>query len=229
MIVGIRQLLSNPVALLVPVAFPTLFLWLLNFQKKLQLTWQKAFAIYFIHATFLMAVVAKFMAIIEAGGNLEKAANYRLYGAVFFLPIIYYVWAKATKRDIKLVFDVFAIYLVLDMIFARVNCFFRGCCTGIFISEASTIRWPLREMEIAYYIIFSLIFAPKVKSGKTHGEIYPLYMITYGFFRLIFEGFREEYTGQIGMLHMAHIWSLLSITIGGFLYLKIKNRGIKND
>lgn len=229
MLSEIGKALSNPAVLLVPIAFPTLFIWLLNFQKKISLNWKEAFVIYLVHATFLMAAVAKLMALIESAWNAGEAANYRLYGAVFFLPIVYYIWAKATKRDIRLVFDVFAIYLVLDMIFARANCFLLGCCEGTYISESLAVRWPLREIEIVYYLIFAFIFAPKVKNGRTHGEIYPLYMITYGILRLIIEGFREEYTGQIGMLHMAHIWSLLSITIGGFLYLRIKNRGIKND
>lgn len=60
----------------------------------------------------------------------------------------------------------------------------------------------------------------KMKSGRIQGEIYPIYMMSYGTFRFAIEGFRV-YDGEY-IIHMAHIWALLSLCLGFSIYAEMQ-------
>lgn len=80
-----------------------------------------------------------------------------------------------------------------------------------------SIRWPIRELELLYYIAMMIYFGIKVYKGKTSGEVYPIYMVSYGVLRLIIEPLRVEYD-SLGAIHFGTIWSILSIIIGLSIY-----------
>ena len=152
---------------------------------------------------------------------MEEAANMRVYGAVFLMPILYWLWAKRTDRDTVLVLDIATICIIIGIIGGRLNCLASGCCDGIPMFFYPDMRWPLRELELAYYAVFILMYAKRIIRGKTHGEVYPIYMISYGILRFFSEFVREEFTGQLGKFHLAHIWSLISVVIGAVMYYKV--------
>ena len=104
--------------------------------------------------------------------------------------------------------------MVVSAIFGRLDCFVKGCCYGLPFFDTG-FRWPIREIELATNVIFIASFIPRLLKGKTHGEIYPIYMIYYGVVRFFLESFRVE--GEmigVGAFHLAHIWSLISIIAG---------------
>jgi prolipoprotein diacylglyceryltransferase len=57
---------------------------------------------------------------------------------------------------------------------------------------------------------------------------YPFTILVYSIFRFIIEWFREEYTGQVWIFHLAHIWSLISI-IGSAIAIYLIKRHYKNN
>ena len=204
-------------ALLILIA---LFYWLLKFQKQLNLRWKEALIIAALHVVIGWSAM-RLMGILEAGGDMEKAANMRVYGAVFLLPIMYWLWAKRTDRDTALVLDASAICVIIGVISGRLNCLTSGCCAGIPMFFYPEMCWPLRELELAYYAVFVLMYAKRIIRGKTYGQVYPIYMISYGILRFFSEFVRGEFTGQLGRFHLAHIWSLISIAIGAVMYYKV--------
>ena len=143
-----------------------------------------------------------------------------LYGAVFLMPISYYFGAKVFKRSVSDVFDIFAVCMIATLLFARINCIIKGCCYGRLISEASTLRWPTREIEIIFYVVFLSYFIPRVHKETTFGTVYPFYMFNYGVLRFILEFFRESSSGKV--IDLSHIWSLLSLAIGFAIYTTIR-------
>ena len=197
-----------------------LFFWLMRFQKKLGITWKEAMLVSLMHVVIGWSCM-ELLALIEAGFDFEKAANIRLYGAIFALPFVYYAWARITARDPKMVLDIAAICVIFGAISGRMNCFTNGCCEGYPIPFLLAYRWPLREMEMIYYFLFIFCYAGKIQKGKTWGQVYPAYLIGYGTLRFLSEFVREEYTGSLGSLHLAHIWSLIAIAVGTGLYIKI--------
>ena len=184
--------------------------WFLKCDEVLKLSWGKAFLLAFLHEV-ACAICAIAMSFVEAGFRVENATTYRLYGLMFFMPFFYLIPMRVLKIEKRKAFDVCALALVIRLIIGRTNCIRQGCCEGILFLGNEAIRWPIREMEIFYYIVILLLYANKVLKGKTYGQIYPIYLFSYGCFRFCVEWLREEYVGQIWIFHLAHIWSLLAI------------------
>lgn len=197
------------------------FVWLLYFRKRLQLGVATALILSLLHVLIGVLCVSVF-AKIESLGNPNATGNMSLFGGVFFMPIIYWIGAKLTKRSVADVFDVFTICLVFTLMCARFSCIITGCCQGAKIPFVGfeTLRWPTREAEIVFYIFLLLILGRKVACGKTKGKIYPVYMISYGVFRFITETFRESNSSK-SIIHIAHLWALIALCIGISVYIEL--------
>ena len=137
------------------------------------------------------------------------------YGVYLFCPIFIFL---IFHKDRKIVFDLFALYVLPSLFFQRIRCITNGCCIGKLIG-INDYRWPTRESEMLFYIVMLLFFIRKKKHKdlKT-GEMFPILMIAYGILRFVEEFFRE---GN-GVIHLAHLWSILSIIIGYCLYLEFR-------
>ena len=188
------------------------FAWLMVCRKKLNIKWYAALIIAILHDVIGYTAM-RLWAIIEVGGDLGKAANMRLFGAVFVLPLLYCAWAKLFRHETALVMDASAICLSVGLLLGRINCLLGGCCIGTLIPGRMGWRWPIREVEIIYYVAFIAWYSHRIICDKTHGQVYPVFMISYGGLRFILEWFRVEYSG-VGGLHLGTIWSVLSIIIG---------------
>ena len=204
-------------SLLALLAAATVFTvcWLMKLRQRLRIKAPVVLLLSVLHVVYGVLCVRLF-AMME--GSREGMS---LYGAVFLMPIAYFFGAKVFKRSLSDVFDIFAICMIATLLFARVNCLCKGCCYGRLIAAGSTLRWPTREIEIIYYLVFLLYFIPKVHKGTTSGTVYPFYMLTYGALRFILEFFRESSYGKV--IDLSHIWSLLSIAAGAAIYSTLRN------
>ena len=89
-------------------------------------------------------------------------------------------------------------------------------------------RVPTRALELLFYLIFIIITADKIYKNKTSGYVYPIYMLSYGVFRFIIEFMRESDANSA--LHIGHIWSIISISVGCIaLFLCWCLRGKSNE
>lgn len=216
---------SHVLLLLLTLASVAMFVWLLLLRKRLNMSWYVALALAVLHTLFGVLCVRVF-AWMEGVGSGAMS----LFGAVFFMPIGYFLGAKITRRPTAEVFDIFAIPMIFTLLCARCNCLIAGCCIGRFIPGTS-VRWPTRELEIVFYIVFLSLMIPKVWTGKTNGKVYTLYMMTYGAFRIVIECFRVANSQTL--FHVAHIWAILALIVGLSIYIeqkgkekkKIKKRG----
>lgn len=195
----------------------------MKFEKKQRITWKDALLVALAHVALGWSAM-RLLAFIEVGFDFEKSANMRIFGAVFLLPLFYYLWARQTKRDALWMSDISAICTVFGCISGRLNCLTSGCCRGMLLFSDGTYRWPIRELELAFYVLFIAVYSGKIRKRKTHGEVYPIYMIAYGILRFLCEFVREEFTTQVGVLHLAHIWALVSIATGTVWLCILKKR-----
>ena len=196
------------------------FLWLLCFVKRLRMKWPIALLLAVLHVAFGVFCVKAF-AFLESGAASDGFSKMSIFGATFFMPVGYFLGAKLTKRKIADVFDIFTICMVFTLACSRVNCLKAGCCGGIpFFGTSWT--WPTREIEIIYYLALILIFAPRILKQKTNGEVYPLYMLSYGALRFLLEFVRIS--GVARPLHLTHLWAALSMAAGLAVFLVLKDR-----
>lgn len=200
--------------------------WLILCRKKLNIKWYAAIPLGIIH-TLCGVLCVKGFAFLESFG--KNSGGMSLYGAIFFLPVFYALGARLTKRRMADVFDTFTVCMVLTLAIVRLNCILTGCCYGIPFFGNKDLLWPTRELEIVFNLIMLIIIIPKVIKGKSNSEIYPLYMFSYGAFRFVIEFFRHSNTGYL--IHVGHLWSLVSFIIGLSVYIEIKyniNKRVNN-
>ena len=212
------------IIMLVAAALFTFF-WLFGTRGRLGMPAWAAPVFSVVHVVLGVAFV-KVFAFLESAGHAQPGAM-SLFGAVFFMPAAYWAGAKLFKRPAAEVFDIFSICMIFTLMCARVNCLVGGCCLGRQISSASMLRWPVREAELVYYAVFLILMVPRVIKKKTGGKVYPLYMLSYGCVRAVLECFRES--SSPGLLHIAHIWAFISLTLGASIYIEIsKSRDRKS-
>lgn len=211
-------------SLLVILSIATLFgyFWLIQFTSRLKIKEIWAFLLSAAH-TVVGVLCVKLFAFLESG----EGGGMSLFGAVFFLPAAYYAAAKLSKRKISDVFDIFTICTIFTLLCARINCLIGGCCLGKVIPGTDGFRWPTRELEFVFYIVLLVWLGKKVGKGKYSGQIYPLYMISYGIFRFIVEWFRES-EHIFGIFHISHLWALISIAVGAAIYYRLKKNPVSN-
>lgn len=219
-------------ALILLLGCGTLFnvYWLHRCRERLHLRWLSVLLLSVLH-TVLGVLSVKVFALFETG----NFSNMSLFGGVFFMPLFYWGVAKLAKQKTADVFDVFTICLVFTLMCARLNCIISGCCLGahIPIEGLTHLRFPTRELELIFYVILLSRLWRKVLSGSARGMIYPIYMISYGIFRFVTETLRfSDRTNSI--LHVSHLWALLSLGIGISIYGELQKKekktgGRRND
>ena len=195
-------------------ALTYLWLWLQRHRLRLRPGWIPVLAAGHV---LVGVLCVKLFAILEAG-SLSKAGNMSLFGAVFFLPLVYYLGGKLTGRRMRDVFDVFVLPMVVTLACARVNCLISGCCLGKPI-PGTDLRWPTRELELVFYVVLLAWMLLRTRRKNTDGILYPTYMIAYGIFRFVIEFFRE---GADSLFHLAHLWALLSLMLGAGFFLEAR-------
>lgn len=209
-------------ALILLLSCGTLFnvYWLHRCRERLHLRWLSVLLLSVLH-TVLGVLSVKVFALFETG----DFSNMSLFGGVFFMPLFYWGVAKLAKQKAADVFDVFTICLVFTLMCARLNCIISGCCLGahIPIEGLTHLRFPTRELELLFYVLLLSRLWRKVLSGSARGMIYPIYMISYGIFRFVTETLRfSDRTDSI--LHVSHLWALLSLGIGISIYGELQKK-----
>lgn len=209
-------------ALMLLLGCGTLFnvYWLHRCRERLHLRWLSVLLLSVLH-TVLGVLSVKVFALFETG----DFSNMSLFGGVFFMPLFYWGVAKLAKQKTADVFDVFTICLVFTLMCARLNCIISGCCLGahIPIEGLTHLRFPTRELELLFYVLLLSRLWRKVLNRSARGMIYPIYMISYGIFRFVTETLRfSDRTNSI--LHISHLWALLSLGIGISIYGELQKK-----
>lgn len=209
-------------ALFILLGCGTLFnvYWLHRCRERLHLRWLSVLLLSVLH-TVLGVLSVKVFALFETG----NFSNMSLFGGVFFMPLFYWGVAKLAKQKAADVFDVFTICLVFTLMCARLNCIISGCCLGahIPIEGLTHLRFPTRELELLFYVLLLSRLCRKVLSGSARGMIYPIYMISYGIFRFVTETLRVSNRTD-SILHISHLWALLSLGIGISIYGELQKK-----
>ncbi len=218
----VRIIVEMPLVPLLVISSIFTYFYLMRFSEVLKLKRTGAIALSILHVMIGLVAVS-FFAFLEDPSEYTLGVQ-SLFGAVFFMPLAYWTWAKVTRRSYREVFDTFTVCLVFTLFCARWNCIFSGCCLGEVIPWTEELRWPTREMELIFYSVMMVLFISRTSKGACRGELYPIYMMSYGAFRFVTETLRS---GN-GLFHLSHLWALLSLCIGMGVLFEMKNKkGVK--
>ncbi len=95
--------------------------------------------------------------------------------------------------------DVFATIVPLGLVFGRLGCTLHGCCQGVPMElgplslhdAAGVARFPAAPLEAAFHLAAAIAAIALVRAGRQRGQVFHLYLIAYGVFRIATEAFRD--------------------------------------
>lgn len=187
---------------------------LYRFRHDLQIGLTAAVILAVVHTMAGVFCVRTFAGLESLSSPLN--AGMSLFGALFFLPLFYWLGGKLTHRDIALIFDDFCLCVIVALMCVRCSCIVNGCCMGKVIA-GTDMRWPTRQIEIAFWAGMLIWFLMKKKRGYVKGSLYPLMLMVYGIFRFFIEFFRDEDAVLFGF-HFGHIWAAVAFVAGSSIY-----------
>lgn len=147
--------------------------------------------------------------------------SYNYFGLLYFSPVILTVVSLFLAVNIFKQMDLMTPSFPLALIFAKLGCFFNGCCRGFecewglinYKDESNLVReFPsqLLEAGLALVIFFFLVWYRK---KAKEGTMFPIYTILYSATRFFSEFTRRE-PNVFGILKKYHILCLIGIVIG---------------
>ncbi len=210
---------DNSLILFLCVATGFTVWWLQKHKTGLRMSAVAAHILALLH-TLIGVLCVKIFAVLETL-DFSSIQGTSLFGAIFFLPLVYWGGGKLTKRNIADIFDVFTPCVVFTLMCARVNCIIAGCCLGQYIPGLAPLRWPTREIEVVFYILLLGWFIYRDGKEKQPGTWFPLYMICYGGVRFVLEFFREANTASF--FHLSHLWAVICLGLGLSFYIEVKS------
>ena len=198
-----------------------------------------------MHIMFGLTNFARWGELFSAGSFVVFLNSFRSIfgGSVFYGGLLGGLAAgtaciKIMKLHADAVTDCLAPAIAVFHGFARIGCFFAGCCYGIewehgitftnsIVESANGVpRVPVQLCEAAFELLLgALLWLLLLKAPKTHGKLLALYLIIYSVGRFFLEYLRgDEYRGFIGALSTSQFISIFVFALGMFMLMRGKRK-----
>lgn len=150
------------------------------------------------------------------GNLLDTGMNY--FGYVLFIPVILFVLFYVLSINPFKQMDLIVPASPLALFFAKLGCFFHGCCNGIecsfglFNHDTGLVEFPVQLVEAGLALlifVFLLFWKEKAKEGT----LFPTYLIIYSATRFFSEFIRSE-PNVLGPLKIYHILCIIGVIVG---------------
>lgn len=160
-----------------------------------------------------------------AFGDWFTQGNANYYGSLAAWFVVVTAFSFLFRADIFKTHDLFTPALPLQLVFAKIACFFTGCCHGfemsdsLYVNPSSGIHeFPVQIIEsIVALLLFALLLIYQKKNRLT-GSLFPIYLILYSFSRFLTEFMRGDLPNIIGPFDAYQIISIISFSFGFLLY-----------
>jgi phosphatidylglycerol---prolipoprotein diacylglyceryl transferase len=163
-----------------------------------------------------------FIAAWRADGLASLREGFVFYGGFLAACVATLVYVRVKKLPLAKFADAFAPSVALGHAFGRLGCFFEGCCYGKTCSLPWAVRFPFspapRHPTELYeaagnFVIFAAL-AAYYRHRKFDGEIWWLYVLSYGVLRFVVEFYRGDYdTYYFGIFTFGHIVAAVMIVV----------------
>ena len=152
------------------------------------------------------------------------------FGAVFFVPLLFFGVAKMLKMPYGTLMDICAPAECIMLSIMKVQCLISGCCGGRGISFAgNTFVFPSQIAEMINALIIMIILMAISRKERNRGLIFPYYMVIYGISRFVLNIFRDVWVTTDMIIPYGNIWSIVSIIIGVVAIVVINRKAKKQS
>lgn len=122
--------------------------------------------------------------------------------------------------------DVFALVAPLGIAVGRIGCYLHGCCPGLACEPAwyavrdaaGTLRYPASLVEAAFQVAFVGVAFVVFRRGMLRGQLFHVYMIAYGLFRVAHELYRD--TPRLGPVGTYQLLAAVLVVFGVERFLR---------
>lgn len=169
---------------------------------------------------------------------LNFSKGYVFYGSFLVAGLLSLGLLQRKKIPVLPALDSAALFLCLVHFFARLGCFMAGCCygkpyDGIFsvafskpLSSAPSgiFLYPTQIMSMLMIAVIGVFLFFYQKKAKFSGEIFFLYLISYGIGRFFLEFFRGDKRGFVfnGLLSNSQLIAVVFVSLGFYCYFHLK-------
>lgn len=162
----------------------------------------------------------------------QRFGGLSFYGAVFLVPIVFFVISPILRIPYGKVMDLCAVGECIMLALMKVHCIMGNCCLGrilFTLSDGTMIRFPSRLAEMAVAIILFVVLLQWGMQGRNRRELYIWYLILYGCTRFVLNIFREAWVTKVMLLPFGNIWSLLALLSGTVLLIAVRKRNTEGN
>lgn len=162
-----------------------------------------------------------FMVLNPAFGNWFTNGNANYYGSLTAWFVAITALAFVFKISPLKVHDLFAPALPLQLVFAKLACFFHGCCSSFemahsFYYNQANMRYefPVQLVEsIVALLLFFYLLSYKKKPRRV-GSVFPVYLTAYSVSRFLTEFLRADFPNVLGPFDAYQIMSICFFVLG---------------
>lgn len=152
------------------------------------------------------------------------------FGAVFFVPILFFPVSKMLRISYNLLMDLCAPAECAMLAIMKVQCYLTDCCGGRrFLLDGKEFVFPSQLTELANALILGVVLLLISRKNKNQGKLFPWYMILYGVTRFVLNLLRDVADMAYLPLPLGNFWSLVSIAIGGVWLIWARRRTGKEE
>ena len=163
----------------------------------------------------------------ETGINSLRE-GFVFYGGFICAALTTVVYTRARRLPLAKIADAFAPSIALGHMFGRLGCFFEGCCYGKACSLPWAVKFPASHVmagipvhptqlyEAAGNLAIFTGLAAFYRHKKFDGQVWWLYVLSYGLLRFVVEFFRGDYeTYFFGRFTIGHFIAAAMVLVAG--------------
>ena len=155
----------------------------------------------------LFGLIASHIYFINTGKYIPS--GFVFYGGLFgYIAVFLYLQKDLFHENSALLCDAAGVMIPLFHGFARIGCFYAGCCSGFVLN----VPVQITESIFNFYLFGVLLFI--YKKGNNRANLLSLYLFCYAIGRFILEFFRSDAErGMIGVLSFGQVCSIAVISV----------------
>ena len=156
--------------------------------------------------------------------DLVLKSGWVFYGGLLGGFGMLFLLAKLKRIDMKHMFNAYTYVALAFLSFARLGCFFTGCCYGITLASGAVFPVQLLEAGFSFLVLIAFLI---IKPERRWPDIplFPVYLIIYSAGRFILEFFRGDINRGVWLLSTSQ-WIALVLIPLSIVWLIRKHRNI---
>jgi len=159
--------------------------------------------------------------------GVSLAGGVSFFGSVYLIPLLMPFLGLLFRLKPSQTTDICAPCVAIMIGCMRFGCFMQGCCGGWLARIGEFFFfWPTQAVESIGDFLIMIWLLEIEKKQKFHGQLYPLFMMSYSGMRFLIEFFRDTPKNWLCLSHGQ--WFSAAAILIGVLWISLLKRKYQN-